>query len=237
MTPASNETHGRAAVNKANAQKSTGPRTATGKQRSSLNALRHGLTGHVVVLPTEDQAAYQRHLHRFVDQFQPKGALEEQLVQSLGDTTWRLNRVPATEATFLTLAAEDLLDSVPTNEPRAAAALAQAQAFHHQSHTLANISIYEQRLARLFDRTLKQLREIQAERRKLEEQQLDEMYAIASLHPNEIPIMEPSQLGFVCSKRDWQFYLKRQLLLNTAQKASDNFPPRINSRQVLRQAA
>jgi len=32
----------RAAVNKANAQKSTGPRTAAGKQRSSLNALRHG---------------------------------------------------------------------------------------------------------------------------------------------------------------------------------------------------
>ena len=32
----------RAAVNKANAQKSTGPRTEAGKQRSSLNALRHG---------------------------------------------------------------------------------------------------------------------------------------------------------------------------------------------------
>ena len=42
----------RAAVNKANAQKSTGPRTAAGKQRSSLNALRHGLTGQTIVLPT-----------------------------------------------------------------------------------------------------------------------------------------------------------------------------------------
>jgi hypothetical protein len=31
----------RAAVNKANAQKSAGPHTETGKQRSSLNALRH----------------------------------------------------------------------------------------------------------------------------------------------------------------------------------------------------
>jgi hypothetical protein len=85
--------------------------------------------------------------------------------------------------------------------------------------------------------TLKQLREIQTERRKLEEQQLDQMYAIASLHPSEIPIMEPAQLGFVCSKRDWNFYLKRQILLNTAQKSADNFPPRINSREVLRKAA
>src|SRR5437899_505074 len=105
MIPALTDPNGSAAANKSNAGKSTGPRTAAGKQRSSLNALRHGLTGHIVILPTEDQAAYQRHLHRFVDQFQPKGALEEQLVQSLGDTTWRLNRVPATEATFLTLAA------------------------------------------------------------------------------------------------------------------------------------
>ena len=79
-------------------------------------------------------------------------------MQSLGDTTWRFNRVPATEATFIALAAEDQLDSSHTNEPRAAAALALAQAFHHQSHSLANISIYDQRLARLFDRTLKQLR-------------------------------------------------------------------------------
>ena len=33
----------RAVINRANAQKSTGPRTAAGKQRSSLNALRHGI--------------------------------------------------------------------------------------------------------------------------------------------------------------------------------------------------
>src|SRR6202043_1685566 len=102
----------------------TAPGPPAGKQRSSLNALRHGLTGHVVVLPTEDLAAYQSHLQRFIDQFQPKGALEDQLVQSLGDSTWRLNRVPAIEATFLTLAAEDQLDSIRTNEPRAASVLA-----------------------------------------------------------------------------------------------------------------
>jgi len=42
----------RAAVNKANAQHSTGPRTEAGKQRSKLNAFRHGLTGQTVVLPT-----------------------------------------------------------------------------------------------------------------------------------------------------------------------------------------
>ena len=215
MIPTSNDTNGRAAgntaaINKANARKSTGPRTAAGKQRSSLNALRHGLTGHTVVLPTEDQAAYQRHLQRFVDQFQPKSALEEQLVQSLGDTTWRLNRVPATEATFLTLAAEDLLDSVPTNEPRAAGALAQARAFHHHSHTLANISIYEQRLARLFVRTLKQLREIQAERRQDEARQMLDAAQILHMHEErEIPY-DPALDGFVFSTAEIETFIRRR---------------------------
>src|SRR5712672_2016414 len=93
----------RAAVNKANAQKSTGPRTAAGKQRSSLNALRHGLTGHTIVLPTEDQSAYQRHSQAFLDEYQAKGATETQLVQSLLDTSWQLNRASAVETNLFSL--------------------------------------------------------------------------------------------------------------------------------------
>ena len=38
-------TASRASINRANAQRSTGPRTESGKKVSSLNALRHGLTG------------------------------------------------------------------------------------------------------------------------------------------------------------------------------------------------
>jgi hypothetical protein len=37
-----------------NAQQSTGLRTEAGKKTSSLNALRHGITSRVVVLPSED---------------------------------------------------------------------------------------------------------------------------------------------------------------------------------------
>ena len=78
---------------------------------------------------------------------------------------------------------------------------------------------------------------MQAERRELEQEQLDEMWAIVSSHPSEIDTIEPAQLGFVCSTRDWKLYIKRQVLLGTAQKESENFPPRINSREILRWAA
>src|SRR3954471_20417487 len=45
------------AANRANAKKSTGPRTAAGKSRSRFNAVRHGLTASVGLLPGEDGAA------------------------------------------------------------------------------------------------------------------------------------------------------------------------------------
>src|SRR5579864_2901030 len=93
----------RAAINKSNAQKSTGPRTAAGKQRSSLNALRHGLTGQTIVLPTEDHAAYQRHSQSFLTEYKPSGATETQLVQSLLDTSWQLNRAAAVETNLFSL--------------------------------------------------------------------------------------------------------------------------------------
>jgi hypothetical protein len=92
-------------TNRANSQHSTGPKTEAGKWRSSLNALRHGLTGQIVVMPTEDLACYRSHVKSFTDEYQPKGATEAQLVQQLADTSWRLNRAASLEANLYTLAA------------------------------------------------------------------------------------------------------------------------------------
>jgi hypothetical protein len=211
----------RAATNRANSQHSTGPRTTAGKERSSRNALRHGLTGHVVVLPAEDRTAYQRHVQRFVAEFQPKGALEEQLVQSLADTTWRLNRVPAVETNFLTLGIEDHLDTIRTNHPEAADALAMARALHTQSRTLANLSIYEQRIARFFDRTLKQIREIQAERRQKERTEMVDAAKLLNLHElHDIPF-DPKRDGFVFSTAEIEAFIDRRDRLCQAYRAPE----------------
>jgi hypothetical protein len=95
----------RAAVNRANSAHSTGPRTESGKQRSSLNALSHGLTARTAVLPTEDPDAYQRHIQQFLDEYQPATATETQLVHEIANTAWRLNRIPFLEAQLLSCAA------------------------------------------------------------------------------------------------------------------------------------
>ena len=85
------------ARNRANAAHSTGPKTEAGKRRSSLNAMRHGLTGHMIVLPAEHLDAYQGFTKQFFDDLKLVGILEKQLVQSLADASWRLNRIPAPE--------------------------------------------------------------------------------------------------------------------------------------------
>ena len=43
-----------------NGAKSRGPKTEAGRQRSSQNALKHGLTAETLVLPTEDPAEFLR---------------------------------------------------------------------------------------------------------------------------------------------------------------------------------
>jgi hypothetical protein len=200
----------RAATNKANAQKSTGPRTEAGKQRSKLNALRHGLTGQTVVLPTEDHSAYLRHSQSFLDECQPKGAIETQLVQSLLDTSWQLNRAAAIETNLLSLGITEMEDRIRANHPQAEDALAMALAYREHNRAFANISIYRQRLTREFERTLVLLRQIQAERRATEERQLDNAAKILKMHQDENLPYQPSDDGFVFSNAEIETFLRRQ---------------------------
>jgi hypothetical protein len=90
----------RAAVNRANARRSTGPRTESGKQRSSLNAVKHGLTAQTAVLPSEDLAAFNRHVQQFLNEHRP--ATETQIVHELANIAWRQNRVPLLDASLST---------------------------------------------------------------------------------------------------------------------------------------
>jgi hypothetical protein len=158
MSDTTNDTPTRAETNRANSQHSTGPRTPAGKQRSSLNALRHGLTGHIIVLPTEDHAAYETHTQRLFADLQPKGALEEQLVQSLADTSWRINRVAALETNLLALGIHEQSANISTAHPEVQTALAMAASVREQIRALSNLSSHEHRLSRQFERTLQQFR-------------------------------------------------------------------------------
>src|SRR5271165_2059265 len=174
---------------------STGPRTAEGKQRSSLNALRHGLTGQTVVIPAEDRVAHDKFCRNFFDDFQPKTAMERQLVQTVADCSWRLNRIRAMEQSMLSLSTDDLEDQVNTQDDRAATACAAALAFEKNIKTLGTLSIYEQRISRTCDRAHAQLKIELAERKAREERDLARAAELKA-HHDEQQAKSPQPLAY-----------------------------------------
>jgi hypothetical protein len=186
-------------INRANSLHSTGPKTAGGKKQSSINALRHGLTGQIVVMPSEDLAAYQLHLKSFAGEYHPKGATEAHLVQALADASWRLNRVAALETNLLTLG---LTHGAPlTRAPQQVQdAMAIVAALESQSKALANLSMHSQRLSRQFERTVAQLRDLQKTRLTQEKEELDNVVDVIEMVESTGVTYDPSADGFVFSE-------------------------------------
>ena len=78
--------------------RSTGPRTARGKERSKFNAVKHGLLSKAVLLKGESEAEYLSLLNGFREDRQPQGALENILVENLAACFWRQRRFLQAEA-------------------------------------------------------------------------------------------------------------------------------------------
>jgi hypothetical protein len=172
----------RAAINRANSTHSTGPRTESGKQRSSLNAVSHGLTARTAVLPTEDPDTYQRHIQQFLDEYRPATPTETQLVHEIANTAWRLNRIPFLEAELF------------SQDPNPQTLIPM----------LATLGLHGSRLSRQFQKAMEQLRDIQEDRLRLERRQLTEAAELFLRHQRKGLPWDPSvfskETGFVFSK-------------------------------------
>jgi hypothetical protein len=89
-------------ANRANALKSTGPRTADGKSRSRLNAVTHGMTAETVVLPHEDAAAFEAERRGWIEDWKPESQTRMALVERAAAQSWRLRRCVRVETARLT---------------------------------------------------------------------------------------------------------------------------------------
>src|SRR2546430_2074300 len=125
-------------ANRRNAQQSTGPRTEIGKKTSSLNALRHGLTARVVVLPTADLAAYKSFSDQYIASLAPEAFAERQSAQTIIDTQWRLNRVRSIEDGMLALGHYGPEGQLDPGHPEIHAALTAAAVYRDHSKAFAN---------------------------------------------------------------------------------------------------
>jgi hypothetical protein len=149
-----------------------------------MNALRHGLTARVVVLPTEDMDAYHAFSKEIVDSLNPQTPVERQFAQTVADNQWRINRVRSIEDGMLGMGHFEPAGDFDCPSPEIHSAMTAARAFRNDSKSFVNLSIYEQRLTapfmgasalhRLMKESLRQLKELQSERRERERTEMDD---------------------------------------------------------------
>jgi len=60
-----------------------------------MNAYRQCLTGQVLILTPEDEAAYKAHCQNIHESWAPVGGMEIELVQEIADDRWRLKHADA----------------------------------------------------------------------------------------------------------------------------------------------
>ena len=85
-------------ANQENAKKSTGPATSEGKQRSSMNAMIHGIFSKIPLLPGENQEQFKLLEDEIIKAYQPTDAMEYHLVQRIYLTCIRQIRLREAEA-------------------------------------------------------------------------------------------------------------------------------------------
>lgn len=90
-------------ANRANARKSTGPRTPHGKRRAARNSVKHGILARDIVLtdtdnPDEDPLEFDALVHLLMNEHCPTRPSENLLVQRIAVCYWRLRRAWRFEA-------------------------------------------------------------------------------------------------------------------------------------------
>lgn len=82
------------APNRQNALKSTRPKTVKGKDIVRLNAISHGVTAEISVIPfMENQEDWEVHCSGLYESLTPSRYFETLLVERIASLMWRLRRV------------------------------------------------------------------------------------------------------------------------------------------------
>jgi hypothetical protein len=151
---------------RANGAKSRGPTTAEGKEKSSRNAIKHGLTAGTgnILLDCEDPQEFDESLDKLLSIHEPATPAEVDVLEEMVAARWRIRRMWTIETNLLNV--EVLAQQSKSDSPEPGVPLAMAfRALADDSRSLALASRYEARLQRLYDRAYKTLRELQQARK------------------------------------------------------------------------
>jgi hypothetical protein len=203
-------------ANRNNALLSTGAKTPEGHKRSSMNALRHGITGQVTTMTDEDRTAHDNFTKALIKDLTPEGAMETQLAQRVATDSWRLNRISAVEDNLFALGQLQNGGHACPGIPQLDAALTTAHTFTLESKQLQLLSLYEQRINRSLQKNLTMLKQLQAARKAEHEAAMKEAAALLKLSEMRGMEYQPEKDGFVFSRDQIHAAIDRQHRLERA---------------------
>jgi len=149
-----------------NAKHSTGPRTAAGKSQARLNAVKHGLTAKLPVLPFEDPAEFQALKQGFLQDFAPQTTYQTFLVTQLATHAWRILRSQQVEIGLHEVLLKKVIHDLHRQGHDTQKALAQnpyaglaltLEPTDPRNHLLLNFFRYTRQIQADFERTRKAL--------------------------------------------------------------------------------
>ena len=147
-----------------NGRLSRGPVTPAGKARSSRNALKHGMHSSAVVLNSEDSSIYDTLLAEYIAEYKPVNRRERDLVETIVDSMWCLNRILTIQTASLDYEIDKQrkapIDGSVVIDEGTRAALAFAKLAETGS-ALGLLNRHEGRLRRAIERSQTRLEEMQ----------------------------------------------------------------------------
>lgn len=195
-------------ANRGNAQLSSGPTTEAGKQASSLNATRHGLTGSQIVMPGEDAAEYEQLRRGLRETHNPANDAERLLVDQIVANAWRLMRAQRVETAFLAKLAEE------SDNPIAAI----ATAFLERHKDIARMQRYVTAANNAYYKAISELSKLQKERAAAcEEEEPNDWPSIGFVsHADPEPLPEPGAPPTIIGSGDCYHRQQNMRRLNPA---------------------
>jgi hypothetical protein len=181
------------AANRANAQKSTGPRTPEGKRASSANATKSGIYAKATLIRGEDPAEFETFRAEHYDQFAPANPDERDLLDLMLKYKWQLRRLHDCYDQMWLAEVENDLNS---NYHRPDSPLVRPfKAANRHSESLIKLSRMIQATDRAFHRTRTALIRAQEKRQRAAAKITP---AAAELAPTQ-PLVPAAPIGFVSS--------------------------------------
>ena len=184
---------------RANGAKSHGPITEQGRKKSSMNALKHGITARTVLFSNDNHAEYDALLESYIESLQPIDPVEMDFVVEMVNAKWQQRRVQKFETQLFDQEMHEQKERIDERYESSDETFEQTYAFERLAHSASLQMLHREasRLERTYYRALNNLLRLRQVRessnRKIEKRTESQDRTPVANHqpPTSMPIHQP----------------------------------------------